>query len=145
MNKIYEGNRSEHVYLPPGYSAQDYVIKEIELEKITDQIWGSQYAIPLKETPHFKYTQGDVQPLKDYFNSCRGITWARKGTPAENMTVEELIGEFDVILKSDKDYLEPPFESHYIIVNNYASVDGTRRACTLLSNGITSAPVAWQI
>ena len=68
MNKIYEGNRSEHVYLPPGYSAQDYVIKEIELEKITDQIWGSQYAIPLKETPHFKYTQGDVQPLKDYFN-----------------------------------------------------------------------------
>ena len=60
------------------------------------------------------------------------------------MTVEDLCKEFDVILESNKAYLEPPYESHYIMVDNWASIDGTRRSCALLSNGINEVPVAWK-
>jgi hypothetical protein len=144
MNKIYDGPRSPKLHLPPGYGFGNYTIMDINLENITDTLWGQSHPTKLKDTPHYKYTQGDIEPLKDYFNSCKGHTWARKGTPAENMTVEELLAEFDVILNSKSAYLEPPYESHYIMIQNWHSIDGTRRACCLLSNGITNAPVAWK-
>ena len=145
MNRIYEGPRSEKLHLPPGYHFGNYIIKVVNLENITDTLWGQSHPTRLKDTPHYKYTQGDKQPLLDYFNSCRGHTWARKGTPAEDMTAEELCSTFDDIINSDLAYLEPPYENYYIMVNNWASVDGTRRACTLLSHGIIEAPVAWKV
>ena len=49
-------------------------------------------------------------------------------------------------LNTEKGYLEPPFEGHYIIVNQDKQlIDGTRRACTLLANQIEYAPAAWII
>ncbi len=144
MKRIHEGERSQSLYLPPGYGVRSAEIRTVKLENIVDQIWGSQVAISIKETPHFKYLTEDKQPLREYFESCRGHTWARKGTPNENMTVEELLEEFEDVINSDKDYLEPPYESYYIIVrDNWHCVDGLRRACTLLANGVEEAPVAW--
>jgi len=144
MNRIFNGPRSSNLHLPPGYRFADYKIKIINLENVTDTLWGQRHPTKLKDTPHYQYTQGNKTPLEDYFLSCRGSTWARKGTPAEHMTVKDLCKEFDVILNSDKAYLEPPYESYYIMVDNWASVDGTRRACSLLSHGITEVPVAWR-
>jgi hypothetical protein len=143
MNKIYEGERSSELYLPPGYRVGCYEIKTIKLEDIQDTLWGHSQPFRLKDTPHYQYTLGNPKPLEDYFSSCKGYTWARKGTPHENMTVKDLCKMFDDILNSDKAYLEPPYENHYIIVKNGSSVDGTRRACALLSAGIIEAPVAW--
>ena len=60
------------------------------------------------------------------------------------MTVDELLLEFEAVINSDKDYLEPPYDSHYIIVrSNWHCIDGLRRACILLANGVEEAPVAW--
>ena len=146
MKKVYEGERSNSVRNPFNGSVigQHVELKVVELENILDKIWGSQVPLKIKDTPHFKYLMGDKQPLIDYFESCRGHTWARAGTPNENMTVEELLNEFEDLISSDKDYLEPPYESHYIIVrNNWNCIDGLRRACVLLSNGVEEAPVAW--
>jgi|21_taG_2_1085346.scaffolds.fasta_scaffold21079_4 hypothetical protein len=146
MNKIYDGPRSQALHVPPGYPAYRYELRTVRLENIVDKIYGSQVALPIKETPHFKYLLGDQQPLRDYFESCRGVTWARKGTPAENMKVDELLEEFHDVINSNKDYLEPPYEKHFIIVNNnWHCADGLRRACALLANGIEEAPVAWII
>lgn len=144
MKNIYYGPRSKKLYIPQGISAINYEIKKIRLENIVDKIWGSSVALPIKKTPHYKHLIGDKQPLIDYFQSCRGHTWARKGTEHEDMTVEYLISTFDDIVNSEKDYLEPPFDSHYIIVrSNWHCIDGLRRSCVLLANGIEEAPVAW--
>lgn len=144
MKNIYEGERSTNLYLPPGYGVRSAEIKTVRLENIVDKIWGSPVAISIKETPHFKYLMGNKEPLREYFESCRGHTWARKGTDHEDMTVDYLLEQFDGVINSDKDYLEPPFESYYIIVqSNWHCVDGLRRACTLLANGIEEAPIAW--
>jgi hypothetical protein len=144
MKKVYDGERSQSLYLPPGYSVRSAEIRNIKLESIVDQIWGSSSPIAIKETPHFKYLNGDKNPLREYFEFCRGHTWARKGTPHEDMTVDYLLEQFDEVVNSDKDYLEPPYESYYIIVqSNWHCVDGLRRACTLLANGVQEAPVAW--
>ena len=144
MKNIYYGPRSKKLYIPQGISAINYEIKKIRLENIVDKIWGSSVALPIKQTPHYKHLIGDKQPLIDYFQSCRGHTWARKGTEHEDMTVEYLISTFDDIANSEKDYLEPPFDSHYIIVrSNWHCIDGLRRSCVLLANGIEEAPVAW--
>mgnify|MGYP003118520073 CR=1 FL=1 len=144
MKNIYYGPRSKKLYIPQGISAINYEIKKIRLENIVDKIWGSSVALPIKQTPHYKHLIGDKQPLIDYFQSCRGHPWARKGTEHEDMTVEYLISTFDDIANSEKDYLEPPFDSHYIIVrSNWHCIDGLRRSCVLLANGIEEAPVAW--
>jgi hypothetical protein len=144
VKKVYDGTRSKNLFLPPGYGAPSFEVKVIKLENILDQIWGSPIALRIKDTPQFKYVSGDKQPLRDYFQSCRGHTWARKGTPNENMTVDELLEELEEVIRSEKDYLEPPYESHYIIVrNNWHCIDGLRRACILLANGIEEAPAAW--
>jgi|TARA_R100000458_G_C8230429_1_gene212262 hypothetical protein len=134
------------LHIPPGFPPYRYEIKLLNLEECYDILFGSSVGTPIKETPHYKYATGDKTPLKEYFEKCRGFTWARPGTPAENMTVDELCEEFEVLLNSDKGYLEPPYESHYIIVKNDRQlIDGTRRACTLLSNGITHALAAFVI
>jgi len=144
MKKIYNGNRSKHLHLPPGYAVRRYEIKEVALENIVDKIWGSPVALPIKETPHYKYLIGDKQPLRDYFQSCRGYTWARPGTPHQNMTVDNLLVEFEKVINSEKDYLEPPYQDYYIIVkSNWHCIDGLRRACILLANGVEKAPIAW--
>lgn len=146
MKKVYIGPRSQSIHLARGIHAGRFELRTIKLENIKDKIYGSPVALPIKETPHFKYLNGDKQPLRDYFESCRGITWARKGTPAENMTVDELLEEFHDVINSNKDYLESPYEKHYIIVqSNWHCVDGLRRACVLLANGVEEAPVAWII
>tara|TARA_R100001443_G_C3317369_1_gene169235 strand:- start:264 stop:704 length:441 start_codon:yes stop_codon:yes gene_type:complete len=144
MKKIYDGERTSDLFLPPGYGVGRYEIRTIRLENILDKIYGSPIALRVKDTPHYKYLMGNKQPLRDYFESCRGITWARKGTPAENMTVDELLEEFHDVINSEKEYLEPPYESHYIIIGrDWHCIDGLRRACVLLANGIEEAPVAW--
>lgn len=146
MKKVYDGPRSQALHIPPGYPAYRFEMRAIKLENIVDKIYGSQVALPIKETPHFKHLMGEKQPLRDYFESCRGITWARKGTEHENMTVDHLISTFDDIANSEEDYLEPPYEKHYIIVgNNWHCIDGLRRACVLLANGVERAPVAWAL
>ena len=144
MKKVYDGPRSNTLHVPRGIHASSFELKTIKLENIKDKSFGSPVALPIKETPHYKYLTGDKKPLRDYFLSCRGHTWARKGTPAENMTVDELLNEFEDVINTDKDYLEPPYEKHYIMVrSNWNCVDGLRRACILLSNGVEEAPVAW--
>lgn len=144
MNKIYDGQRSQQLFLPPGYHVGRFEIKTIKLENIVDKIWGSPTALKIKETPHFKYIMGNDKPLRDYFLSCRGHTWARPGSASENMTVDDLLGEFEAVISSQKNYLEPPYESHYIIVgSNWHCIDGLRRSCVLLSRGVEEAPVAW--
>jgi len=142
MKKIYN-SQATGLHLPPGYGPYRYEIKTINLKNIVDNLWGIG-PTRITETPHYKYVMGDSGPLEEYFQSCKGHTWGRAGTAAENMTVKELISEFDVILQSEKDYLEPPYEKHYIIVgSNWHCIDGLRRACTLLGHGIEEAPVAW--
>ena len=144
MKKVYNGVLSNSLHLPPGYAVGRYQIRTIKLENIVDKIWGSNYPLKIKDTPHFKYLNGDKTPLREYFLSCRGHTWARKGSASENMTVDELLLEFEEIKNTDKEYLEPPFQNHYIIVrSNWHCIDGLRRSCLLLSNGIEEAPVAW--
>ena len=143
MKKIADSINESKLHLPPGYGPYRYQIKVVRLENIIDNLYGIG-PTKIKDTPHYKYATGDSGPLEKYFESCRGVTWARKGTPAENMTVKELISEFDVLLESDTGYLEAPYDSHYIIVSaNWSCIDGLRRSCTLLSNGIEEAPVAW--
>ena len=116
------------------------------MEECYDILFNDHVGTPIKDTPHFKYATGNTTPLKEYFAMCKGHTWGRAGTPAESMTVDELCGQFDALLNSDKAYLEPPFEGHYIMVtNNKQLIDGPRRACTLLSQGITHAPAAFII
>lgn len=158
MKKVYDGERSQILHCP--FAGADFPleaynfaqigggsraeVKVIKLENILDQIWGSPVPLRIKDTPHYKYITGDEQPLKDYFQSCRGYTWARQGTPDENMTVDALIEQFFEIMKSEKDYLEPPHESQYIMVrHNWHCIDGLRRASILLSNGVEEAPVVW--
>jgi hypothetical protein len=144
MKKIYKGDRSSKLHLPPGYNVGAFTIKEVKLENIVDRIWGSNTALNIKDTPHFKYLLGDKEPLRQYFLSCKGHTWARKGSSSENMSVDDLLLEFHDIINSNYDYLQPPYDNHYIIVrSNWHCIDGLRRACVLLSNGIETAPVAW--
>lgn len=144
MKSIYKGERSDSLYLPRGYHVSGFQVKTIRLENILDQIWGSTVPLRIKDTPHFKYLTGDKQPLRDYFLSCRGHTWARKGSASENMTVDDLLEEFHDIINSDNEYLQPPYQNHYIMVrSNWHCIDGLRRSCILLSNGIEEAPVAW--
>lgn len=144
MDKIFNGQRSQKLFLPRGYNVGRFEIRTIELENIVDKIWGSPTAIKIKETPHFKYLMGDDKPLRDYFLSCRGHTWARPGSASENMSVDDLLQEFEEVINSQKCYLEPPYESHYIIVrSNWHCIDGLRRSCVLLSRGVQTAPVAW--
>ena len=144
MKKIYNGEKATGLHVPPGYGVGRYEIRTIALENILDQIWGSKFPLKIKDTPHFKYLIGDKEPLRKYFSLCRGYTWARKGTPNENMTVDDLLLEYEAVINSDKDYLEPPYDKHYIIVrSNWHCIDGLRRSCVLLSNGIEEAPVAW--
>ena len=148
MKKVYEGERSQTIHNP--FHGQASVLgahaelRVVKLENIMDQIWGSPVPLKIKDTPHYKYLTGDKQPLRDYFESCRGHTWARPGTPHENMTVDELLQEFDEVINSEKAYLEPPYESYYIMVrDNWHCIDGLRRSCILLANGVEEAPVAW--
>lgn len=144
MKSIYNGDRTNQLHLPRGYHVGGFQVKTIRLENIVDKIWGSPVALKIKDTPHFKYLTGDKQPLRDYFQSCRGVTWARKGAASENMTVDDLLEEFHAIINSDKEYLAPPYQNHYIMVgSNWHCIDGLRRSCVLLSNGIEEAPVAW--
>ncbi len=144
MKKVHKSDRTNKLHLPRGYSVGRYEIRTVRLENILDQIWGSRFPLKIKNTPHFKYLTGDKTQLRKYFSLCRGYTWARKGTPNENMTVDELLLEFEAVINSDKDYLEPPYDSHYIIVrSNWHCIDGLRRACILLANGVEEAPVAW--
>jgi len=145
MNEIYQGERSKNLYLPTGYRVGRYEIREVPLENLLCMMWGSHHKHKIRETPHYRYAKGNPSSLQEYFLSCRGQTWARKGTPHENMTVEELCGMFNELLDSDKKYLEPPYDDRYIIVNgrDWTLIDGVRRTCTLLANGIETAPVAW--
>jgi len=144
MKSIHDSKRSDTVHFPFPVSARHLEIKTVKLENICDQIWGSDHALKIKDTPHFKYLEGDTKPLRDYFQSCRGHTWARKGTPNENMTVDDLLQEFEDLITCEKAYLEPPFQDNYIIVrSNWQCIDGLRRACVLLYNGVEEAPVAW--
>tara|TARA_R100000353_G_C6367007_1_gene157879 strand:- start:59 stop:496 length:438 start_codon:yes stop_codon:yes gene_type:complete len=143
MKKIHDGERSTNLYVPEGYGITSYKIQNIQLDTIVDKIWGSKVPLKIKTTPHFKYLLGNKDPLRKYFLACRGFTWARRGTANENMTVDELLLEYEAVINSDKDYLQPPFQDHYIIVRSDLNcVDGLRRACVLLSNGIEEAPVA---
>ena len=145
MKKIFDNSQKGDVglFLPNGFGPYKYEIRTVQLDRIVDELWrvGSTQ---IKDTPHYKYLTGDRGPLERYFESCRGYTWARKGTPAEGMKVSELIGEFDSLIHSEKSYLEPPYENHYIIVrSNWSCIDGLRRSCVLLANGVEEAPVAW--
>ena len=143
MKSIAHGFVHKGLHLPPGYGPYNYEIRTVELANIIHNLWGIGPTI-IKETPHYKYALGDHKPLEEYFESCRGHTWARKGTPAENMTVGELTAEFDVLLNSNKSYLEEPYEQHLIIISsNWSCVDGLRRSCALLANKVDTAPVAW--
>ena len=112
MKKIYDGPRSRSLFVPPGLYVGGFQLRTVSLESIVDKIYGSSVALPIRDTPHFKHLMGDKQPLRDYFESCRGVTWARKGTEHENMTVDYLISTFDDIANSEKHYLEPPYESY---------------------------------
>ena len=54
-----------------------------------------------------------------------------------------LMLEYDIENRKIDYYLEPPYESHYIIVRRDGFlIDGLRRACVLLYNGNTTVPVA---
>ena len=58
-------------------------------------------------------------------------------------TVSKNIHNFVDASNNNKDYLEPPYENHYIIVRRDGFlIDGLRRACVLLYNGNTTVPVA---
>ena len=51
--------------------------------------------------------------------------------------------QFNTIINSELQYLEPPYDTHYILVKRDGLlVDGLRRACILLYNGNTTVPVA---
>jgi len=142
MKSVYENPRHD-LFVPNGYGPFRYKLTEVKLENIVDNLWGIG-PTKIKETPHYKYAIGEKQPLIDYFESCRGYTWARKGTSAENMPVGDLLSQFDDILVTDSKYLEPPYDSHYIIVEStWFCIDGLRRSCSLLANGIEESPVAW--
>tara|TARA_R110000765_G_C18854396_1_gene599308 strand:- start:583 stop:1014 length:432 start_codon:yes stop_codon:yes gene_type:complete len=137
-------NYKESLFIPAGYPQYKYEIKLLKLEECYDILFGQTIGTPIKDTPHYKYATGDSTPLKEYFAKCKGHTWGRAGTPAESMTVDELCGQFDTLLNSDKAYLEAPYGDYYIIVTKDKQlIDGTRRACTLLSNGVTHALAAF--
>ena len=135
MKGIYN-NLTDNLFVPAEYGPFRYVIRMVQLENIVDNLWGIG-PTKIKETPHYKYAMGEKQPLIEYFNSCKGHTWGRKGTSAENMLAEEVASEFDDLLKSEGQYLQPPYNSHYIIVNSdWSCIDGLRRSCSLLASGI---------
>ena len=113
MKKVYH----TPLFKPPGYHIPNYEIRLLRLEECYEILFNESHATNIKNTPHFKYATGNPKPLKDYFARCKGHTWGRAGTDAENMTVDELCLEFDALLNTEKGYLEPPFEGHYIIVN----------------------------
>ena len=142
MKKVYEGPRSSKCYFPPGYETPIELGFEMSLTDMWDSlIYGGRYS--LKETPYYKYLEGNKKPMEDYLLETKGKTWARAAINEQHLTVQDMFDKFDVVINSEKDYLEPPYESHYIIVRRDGFlIDGLRRACILLHNGVKSVPVA---
>ena len=78
-----------------------------------------------------------------YLEETKGKTWARAAIGQEHLTIQDMFDMYEKIIQSDKDYLEPPYQDHYVIVKRDGLlIDGLRRSCVLLYNGIENLPVA---
>ena len=142
MKKVYNGPRSSECYFPPGYETPVELGYKMSLKDMWDTlIYGGKFS--LKETPYYKYLEGDKKPMENYLLETKGKTWARAAINEEHLTVQDMFNMFDKVINNDKEYLEPPFEKHYIIVRRDGFlIDGLRRACVLLYNGNDTVPVA---
>ena len=95
----------------------------------------------LKKTPHFSYVQGYPRDYRNYLEQFG---------KAVGYGAEHSVDAFESLLSSETGYLEPPFDSHYIICEKIKTffgektviLDGVHRACQLLFQGVTSVPVA---
>ena len=142
MKKVYNGPRSLTCHFPPGYEAPVELGYEMSLNDMWDTlVYGGRYSV--KETPYYKYLEGDKEPMEKYLLDTKGKTWARAAINQEHLTVQDMFNMFDAVINNSNDYLEPPFQDHYIIVRRDGFlVDGLRRACVLLHNGNDKVPVA---
>lgn len=141
MKKVYQGTRNPDCHFPPGYNSE-YMLGDMTLADMWDPlIYGGKYL--LKDTPYYKYLEGDKAPMEKYLNDTKGVTWARAAIGQDHLTVKDMFEMFDKIIDSEEDYLEPPYDKHYILARRDGyMIDGLRRACVLLYNGNTSVPVA---
>ncbi len=141
MKKIYKGDRSSVCYFPNGYNSS-YELFEMSILDMWDPlIYGTRYSV--KETPYYKYLEGDKEPMIKYLEETKGKTWARAAVGQEHLTVQDMFDMYEKIIQSDKDYLEPPYQDHYVIVRRDGLlIDGLRRSCVLLYNGVENIPVA---
>ena len=130
MNTIFDGPRNTNCYFPNGYNSNYKLHRMSILDMYDPLIYNKRYSI--KETPYYKYLEGN-----------KGKTWARAAIGQEHLTVNDMFEQFNTIINSELQYLEPPYDTHYILVKRDGLlVDGLRRACILLYNGNTTVPVA---
>jgi len=142
MKKIYQGKRNPKCYFPNGYESP-YELYEMSILDMWDPLIYGTARYSVKETPYYKYLEGDKKPMTDYLLETKGKTWARAAIGQEHLTVQDMFNMFEEIIQSDKDYLAPPYDSHYVIVRRDGLlIDGLRRSCVLLHNGIENIPVA---
>ena len=142
MKYTYKGPRTQKCYFPPGYETEVELGYEMSLLDMWDTlIYGGKFF--LKDTPYYKYLEGNKEPMENYLLETKGKTWARAAINEEHLTVQDMFNKFEDVINNEKNYLEPPFDQHYIIVRRDGFlIDGLRRACILLYNNNDSVPVA---
>jgi hypothetical protein len=153
MKSITKNKLSNDCWWPDNYNVQPHTIMIADLNFVTDSLVdrvdvNSRRILSLKptlikDTPHYQYALGNVEPYREYLEKCKHITWARAAINQEHLDMQFMFDKFDKILNSKKSYLDSPFENKYIIVNRKRElVDGLHRAVALLSNGIEKVPIA---
>lgn len=142
MKKIYNGERSRTCYFPNGYDSS-YELYEMSILDMWDPLIYGNVHYKVKDTPYYKYLEGNKDPMIKYLEETKGKTWARAAIGQEHLTIQDMFDMYEKIIQSDKDYLEPPYQDHYVIVKRDGLlIDGLRRSCVLLYNGIENIPVA---
>ncbi len=141
MKSIFNAERNTNCYFPDNYKT-NYTLHRMSILDMYDPlIYNKRYTV--KETPYYKYLEGDKQPMIDYLNETKGKTWARAAIGQQHLTINDMFDKFENLINSKLEYLEPPYDDHYILVKRDGLlVDGLRRACILLFNGIETVPVA---
>ncbi|TET39259.1 MAG: hypothetical protein E3J72_01030 [Planctomycetota bacterium] len=90
----------------------------------------SKDRLPIKETPHYGYLKGVREPYRLYWKKFGGKLLLDDHTPEG---FDQLAGDFD--------YLMPPYETSYILVEKsslggYTILDGVHRASILAASGV---------
>lgn len=89
--------------------------------------------LKIHQTPHYKYTQGDTQPYKDWLVEHRHL-------------YDESLASFEHLMNDDSNYLDPPYNDEWIMHDDdLVIVDGVHRATRLYALGHTFVPVLRKI